>query len=81
MKSKSLQHTKTHDGFIGKKELLKRLPISESTLNSWMRDGLVPFTKLVPTRRGRVLFDWSSVQSALNKEGKKHDEKQHFAGG
>jgi hypothetical protein len=50
-------------GFIGEKELLKRLPVSRRTLFSWRETGKIPSVRLPGGRR--VLFHWPSVEAAL----------------
>ncbi len=52
------EDTKPSEGFVGKTEIAKRLGKTVRTVDSWMRDGRVPFIKL-----GRsVLFRWSDVE-------------------
>jgi hypothetical protein len=53
------------DGYIGKSELAKRLGKTPRTIESWMRQGILPFIKIGAGRRASVLFDWQAIAAAL----------------
>ncbi|MFZ1072211.1 MAG: hypothetical protein WAO21_02130 [Verrucomicrobiia bacterium] len=49
------------EGFVGKAEVARRTGKSIRTIDSWMRDGLVPFIKL----NRCVLFRWADVEQHI----------------
>lgn len=48
--------------FIDQKELMKRIPVSRRTLQTWRMEGRIPSVK-AGTRR--VLYHWPSVYTVL----------------
>jgi excisionase family DNA binding protein len=64
---KTLAHPSAGPGedraeFIDTKTLLKRLPVSRRTLQSWLAEEKIPVVRLAGRR---LLFHWASVQSTL----------------
>src|SRR5688572_15842094 len=49
--------------FIFETELLRRVPISRRTSNTWRGTGILPFIQ--PPGSRRVIYHWPSVQAAL----------------
>jgi excisionase family DNA binding protein len=51
------------EGFIGKTEVAKRLGKHVRTVETWMREGVLPYYKV----RHAVVFRWSEVVEGLKK--------------
>jgi hypothetical protein len=48
---------------IDEVEFLRRIPVSRGTASAWRRDKKIPFIRI----GRRILFSWSSVESALRR--------------
>ena len=51
------------EGFIGKKELARRIQRSTRTIGVWMTKGTIPYYKIGTA----VLFKWSEVEDHVRK--------------
>jgi len=58
---KGTMQSPTPEGFIGKPEVARRLGRTVRTVDTWMKNGILPYYK--PDRR--VLFRWTDIEQHI----------------